>query len=139
MTPVCHPAPGHAEAAVPVGHLCVVTHTGEMGRRNTGGREGAPSVTHVIDRSRDNSSSPGGGWSPLSRRGLLRGAAALATVPVLLAADPAVAAAELPGFPAQVTLYRSAYRNWVGEITADGLWACAPAGPEQVRDVVNWA
>lgn len=87
----------------------------------------------------DNSSSPGGGWSALSRRGLLRGAAALAAVPVLLAADPAVAAAELPGFPAQVALYRSAYRNWVGEITADGLWACAPAGPEQVRDVVNWA
>ncbi|WP_225096124.1 cholesterol oxidase substrate-binding domain-containing protein [Streptomyces sp. CoH27] len=80
-----------------------------------------------------------GGPGAVSRRGLLRGAAAFAAVPVLLAADPAVAAAELPGFPAEVTLYRSAYRNWVGEITADGLWACAPTGPEQVLAVVNWA
>ncbi|MER5216440.1 cholesterol oxidase substrate-binding domain-containing protein [Streptomyces sp. NPDC002838] len=56
-----------------------------------------------------------------------------------MAADPAVAAEELPDFPAGVALYRSAYRNWVGEITADGLWACAPAGPDQVVAVVNWA
>jgi len=74
-----------------------------------------------------------------SRRGFLLGAAALAAVPVLIAADPAVAAQELPDFPADVALYRSAYRNWVGEITADGLWACAPADPDQVVDVVNWA
>ncbi|MEV6765180.1 cholesterol oxidase substrate-binding domain-containing protein [Streptomyces sp. NPDC051105] len=76
------------------------------------------------------------GWS---RRGFLRSAAALAAVPVLLAADPAVAAAELPGFPADVALYRSAYRNWVGEITADGLWACAPADAGQARAAVDWA
>jgi FAD/FMN-containing dehydrogenase len=56
-----------------------------------------------------------------------------------VAADPAVAAEELPDFPAGVALYRSAYRNWVGEITADGLWACAPANPDQVVGVVNWA
>jgi len=60
-------------------------------------------------------------------------------VPVLIAADPAVAAQELPDFPADVALYRSAYRNWVGEITADGLWACAPAAADQVAEVVNWA
>ncbi|MER6070719.1 cholesterol oxidase substrate-binding domain-containing protein [Streptomyces sp. NPDC001817] len=93
----------------------------------------------MIDRSADNFPSPDGGWDRLSRRGLLRGAAALAAVPVLIAADPAVAAAELPDFPPQVALYRSAYRNWVGEITADGLWACAPNGPEEVLAVVNWA
>lgn len=75
----------------------------------------------------------------MSRRGFLVGAASLAAVPVLIAADPAVAARELPDFPADVSLYRSAYRNWVGEITADGLWACAPAAPDQVADVVNWA
>ncbi|MFI2205720.1 cholesterol oxidase substrate-binding domain-containing protein [Streptomyces sp. NPDC020192] len=95
-----------------------------------------------MDRSVDtpgNSPSPYGGSGAFSRRGLLRGAAALAAVPVLLEADPAVAAAELPGFPAEVRLYRSAYRNWVGEITADGLWACAPTGPDQVLAVVNWA
>jgi FAD/FMN-containing dehydrogenase len=74
-----------------------------------------------------------------SRRGFLLSAAALATVPVLVAADPAVAAEELPDFPADVALYRSAYRNWVGEITADGLWACAPTGPQQVPEIVNWA
>ncbi|MER6716892.1 cholesterol oxidase substrate-binding domain-containing protein [Streptomyces sp. NPDC000877] len=78
------------------------------------------------------------GASPWTRRGFLRTAAALAVVPGL-PADPAVAAAELPDFPADVALYRSAYRNWVGEITADGLWACAPDGPEQVVAVVNWA
>ena len=75
----------------------------------------------------------------MSRRGFLVGAAALAAVPVLIAADPAVAAQELPDFPADVALYRSAYRNWVGEITADGLWACAPAAADQVAEVVNWA
>lgn len=74
-----------------------------------------------------------------SRRGFLRRAAALTAVPTLLPADPAAAAQELPGFPADVALYRSAYRNWVGEITADGLWACAPARPERVVAVVNWA
>ncbi|MFJ7071931.1 cholesterol oxidase substrate-binding domain-containing protein [Streptomyces sp. NPDC098781] len=73
-----------------------------------------------------------------TRRGFLR-TAALAAVPTLLPADPAVAAQELPDFPPAVALYRSAYRNWVGEITADGLWACAPAGPDQVVAVVNWA
>ncbi|MFE6175456.1 cholesterol oxidase substrate-binding domain-containing protein [Streptomyces sp. NPDC056464] len=74
-----------------------------------------------------------------SRRGFLRTAAALAAVPTLLPADPAVAAQELPDFPPDVALYRSAYRNWVGEITADGLWACAPTGPDQVVAAVNWA
>ncbi|MET9827723.1 cholesterol oxidase substrate-binding domain-containing protein [Streptomyces sp. NPDC006385] len=75
----------------------------------------------------------------LSRRRFLRTTAALAAVPVLLPVEPAVASQELPGFPADVALYRSAYRNWVGEITADGLWACAPADPDQVVAVVNWA
>ncbi|MEU1167418.1 FAD-linked oxidase, partial [Streptomyces sp. NPDC005921] len=83
-----------------------------------------------------NNTSWGDGWS---RRAFLRSAAVLAAVPVLLAADPAEAAAELPGFPAEVALYRSAYRNWVGEITADGLWACAPADAGQVLAVVDWA
>ncbi|MFD8228099.1 cholesterol oxidase substrate-binding domain-containing protein [Streptomyces massasporeus] len=76
--------------------------------------------------------------SPWTRRGFLLTAAALAVVPGL-PADPAVAAEELPDFPADVALYRSAYRNWVGEITADGLWACAPGSAEQLADVVNWA
>lgn len=89
----------------------------------------------MVDHSPNNSPSTDG-WS---RRGFLRSAAAVAAVPVVLAADPAVAAAELPGFPAEVAPYRSAYRNWVGEITADGLWACAPADAGQVLAVVDWA
>ncbi|MFI1727276.1 cholesterol oxidase substrate-binding domain-containing protein [Streptomyces sp. NPDC020489] len=70
-----------------------------------------------------------------TRRSFLLGAAALTLVP----ADPAAAARELPGFPGGVELYRSAYRNWVGEITAVGLWACAPIDGDQTVAVVNWA
>ncbi|GKQ33946.1 hypothetical protein ALMP_04970 [Streptomyces sp. A012304] len=77
--------------------------------------------------------------SSWSRRGFLRTAAALTAVPCLIAADLAAAAAELPGFPAGVALSRTAYRNWDGEITVTGLWACAPDGPDQVVAVVNWA
>ncbi|MFF4505277.1 cholesterol oxidase substrate-binding domain-containing protein [Streptomyces sp. NPDC001401] len=93
----------------------------------------------MTDRSVSNFPSEASEDPSWNRRGFLLSAAALAAVPVLLAADPAVAAQELPDFPADVALYRSAYRNWVGEITADGLWACAPAAPDQVVDVVNWA
>ncbi|SNX56218.1 FAD/FMN-containing dehydrogenase [Streptomyces sp. TLI_55] len=70
-----------------------------------------------------------------TRRSFLFSAAAL----TLLPADPAAAAAELPDFPADVGLYRTAYRNWAGEITATGLWACAPADGNQTVAVVNWA
>ncbi|KUN19957.1 FAD-linked oxidase [Streptomyces antibioticus] len=70
-----------------------------------------------------------------TRRSFLLSAAAL----TLLPADPAAAAAELPDFPADVDLYRTAYRNWAGEITATGLWACAPADGGQAVAVVNWA
>ena len=77
--------------------------------------------------------------SETSRRGFLLGTAALALTPQFVRQDPAAAAAELPGFPADVELYRSAYRNWGGEITASGLWACAPADADQVVAVVNWA
>ncbi|MCT9075911.1 cholesterol oxidase substrate-binding domain-containing protein [Streptomyces fulvoviolaceus] len=90
----------------------------------------------MTDRSANNHRQEDPSWS---RRGFLLSAAALAAVPVLIAADPAVAAEQLPDFPADVALYRSAYRNWVGEITADGLWACAPTDPAQAVAVVNWA
>lgn len=77
--------------------------------------------------------------SATSRRGFLLGAAALALTPQLARQDPAAAAAEPPGFPSDVELYRTVYRNWDGESTASGLWACAPADAEQVVAVVNWA
>ncbi|WP_369229843.1 cholesterol oxidase substrate-binding domain-containing protein [Streptomyces sp. R21] len=66
-------------------------------------------------------------------------AASLAAGTQLVPVDRAAAAAALPGFPEDVDIYRSAYRNWVGDITADGLWACAPADADQVVAVVNWA
>ncbi|TQE35172.1 FAD-binding protein [Streptomyces ipomoeae] len=74
-----------------------------------------------------------------SRRGFLLTATALALAPQFVRQDPAAAAAELPGFPEDVELYRSAYRNWGGEITASALWACAPVDAGQVVAVVNWA
>ncbi|MGW5606191.1 cholesterol oxidase substrate-binding domain-containing protein [Streptomyces sp. NPDC003753] len=80
----------------------------------------------------------GGAEASWTRRGFLLTAASLAAASPALTQGTA-AADELPGFPPDVGLYRTAYRNWVGEITADGLWACAPADARQVVDVVNWA
>ncbi len=74
---------------------------------------------HVATSSVSNFPSQEPHWT---RRGFLLTAAALAAV-AGLPADPAAAAEELPDFEADVALYRSAYRNWVGEITADGLCA----------------
>ncbi|MFI6035936.1 cholesterol oxidase substrate-binding domain-containing protein [Streptomyces sp. NPDC051315] len=90
----------------------------------------------MTDRSVSNQQPGDSSWT---RRGFLRTAAALATVPCLVAADPVAAAEELPDFPADVPLSRTAYRNWDGEITVTGLWACVPEGPGQVVAVVNWA
>lgn len=77
--------------------------------------------------------------SAWSRRGFLLTAAALAAGSQVVLQGRAEAAAELPGFPEDVDVYRSAYRNWDGEITAVGLWACAPGDADQVVQVVNWA
>ncbi|PJE97844.1 FAD-linked oxidase [Streptomyces carminius] len=82
-----------------------------------------------------------------TRRQLLRTTAALtaagATVAGMTAAAPPVSArgaANPPaGFPPDIELYRSAYRNWSGETTATGLWACAPRDTAQVVAAVNWA
>ncbi|MFE7928552.1 cholesterol oxidase substrate-binding domain-containing protein [Streptomyces sp. NPDC057456] len=91
----------------------------------------------MTDRSVSNHQPGDPSWT---RRGFLgTAAAALAGVPLLVAADPAVAARELPDFPPDVPLSRTAYRNWDGEITVTGLWACAPEDPAQAVDVVNWA
>jgi FAD/FMN-containing dehydrogenase len=78
-----------------------------------------------------------GRWT---RRGFLRTAAALGAAGAVPAPAAAHAAdAGPPGFPAGIEPYRSEYRNWAGEIRADGLWACAPRGPGQAVAVVNWA
>ncbi|WP_436988774.1 cholesterol oxidase substrate-binding domain-containing protein [Streptomyces sp. enrichment culture] len=94
-----------------------------------------------------------GPYERWTRRRLLRAATGLAvTGATAPAAAPAFAggAADVPGvpgvsgtdpsgFPEQVRLYRSPYRNWSGETVSDGLWACAPRDTGQVVAVVNWA
>ncbi|MET7701626.1 cholesterol oxidase substrate-binding domain-containing protein [Streptomyces sp. NPDC005485] len=77
--------------------------------------------------------------APWSRRGFILTAASLVAGTQLVPVARAAAAAALPGFPEDVDVYRSVYRNWVGEINAEGLWACAPADSGQVVAVVNWA
>ncbi|WP_422769410.1 cholesterol oxidase substrate-binding domain-containing protein [Plantactinospora sp. WMMC1484] len=44
-----------------------------------------------------------------------------------------------PDFPAGIPVEREAYRNWAGEIQADGVWTCTPRTPADVVTVVNWA
>ena len=71
-----------------------------------------------------------------SRRGFLGAAAWLpvgALLPGQVSADPP------PAFPAGITLYRQAYRNWAGEIRTDDLWTCAPRTPADVVLLANWA
>ncbi|MCF2531105.1 cholesterol oxidase substrate-binding domain-containing protein [Yinghuangia soli] len=53
------------------------------------------------------------------------------------AADAAVPAP--PGLPSGVTAYLQGYRNWSGETRVDDVWTCAPATPEQVVALANWA
>ncbi|WP_406176841.1 hypothetical protein [Streptomyces sp. NBC_00996] len=65
----------------------------------------------MTDRSRSE------GRNAWSRRGFLLSAATLVAGPPLSVRGSA-AAADLPGFPDGVDVYRTAYRNWVGEITA---------------------
>src|SRR5688572_11297863 len=43
------------------------------------------------------------------------------------------------GFPANLTLYRQAYRNWAGDLRVDDIWTCAPATGADVVALANWA
>lgn len=85
----------------------------------------------------------------LSRRGFIAGVAAAAggaaaavgwtpafTVPA------GAAAATLPtppSFPAGIPLYQQAFENWAKEIVVDAVWTCAPATPNDVVTICNWA
>ncbi|KWZ44058.1 FAD-linked oxidase [Burkholderia savannae] len=44
-----------------------------------------------------------------------------------------------PNFPADIALYKQAFRNWSGEIAVANLWTAAPATPADVVAIVNWA
>ena len=83
----------------------------------------------------------------LSRRALLGGAvgavalSALQWTPVgrISAASAASTIAAPPGFPAGIALYQQTFQNWSEEVTVDGLWTCAPATPDDVVTLANWA
>lgn len=51
----------------------------------------------------------------------------------------AAGAATPPNFPAGISLYQQAYKNWAGDIAVDAVWTCAPKTPADVVTVVNWA
>ena len=83
----------------------------------------------------------------MSRRALLGGAAGalalgaaqwtpLGRIP---AATAATTLAEPPSFPAGIALYQQTFQNWSEEVTVDGLWTCAPATPQDVVTLANWA
>jgi FAD/FMN-containing dehydrogenase len=81
---------------------------------------------------------------PISRRRFLGGAAALAALGAVPAfrISPASAQATCappPNFPAGISLYQQAYRNWSGEIQVDGVWTCVPQTPAHVVTIANWA
>ncbi|WP_052432763.1 cholesterol oxidase substrate-binding domain-containing protein [Streptacidiphilus carbonis] len=83
-----------------------------------------------------------------SRRTLLGGAAAAALAATAVqwtplgripAASAASTLAAPPSFPAGITLYQQTFQNWSEEVTVDGLWTCAPATPQDVVTLANWA
>jgi len=83
----------------------------------------------------------------LSRRALLggvAGAVALSAFPWtplgrIPAADAATTIAPPPSFPAGIELYQQTFQNWSEEVTVDGLWTCAPATPDDIVTLANWA
>lgn len=87
--------------------------------------------------------------SGLSRRGVLRAAAATGALGIPLgaaiagaspaAAAPGLVPAAVPELPAGLVPYLSPYINWAGEITHGGLWACAPRTGQDLADLANWA
>jgi FAD/FMN-containing dehydrogenase len=56
-----------------------------------------------------------------------------------VAAHAQGAGATPPGFPAGIALYRQAFQNWSGEIAVANVWTAAPATPEEILRIVNWA
>lgn len=91
----------------------------------------------------DNEDGPGG----LSRRGFIAGVAgagaatAIGWTPAFPVAAGSAAATlpTPPGFPAGIPLYQQAFENWAKEIVVDAVWTCAPATPNDVVTIANWA
>ncbi|MDW5322758.1 cholesterol oxidase substrate-binding domain-containing protein [Plantactinospora sp. KLBMP9567] len=71
----------------------------------------------------------------LTRRGFLEASAVTALGTLWTPGDrPAP-----PDFPPEVPVERAPYRNWAGEIQADGVWTCTPRTAADVVTVTNWA
>jgi FAD/FMN-containing dehydrogenase len=83
----------------------------------------------------------------MSRRALLGGAAGALALSAaqwtplgrIPAASAATTITEPPSFPAGISLYQQTFQNWSEEVTVDGLWTCAPATPQDVVTLANWA
>ncbi|HSW13970.1 MAG TPA: cholesterol oxidase substrate-binding domain-containing protein [Solimonas sp.] len=80
----------------------------------------------------------------VSRRQFVKGVSSLAAAAAwapLFRLTPADAAAGDPpsDFPAGIAVYRQGFENWAGDIKIDALWTCAPATPQQVVTLANWA
>jgi len=88
-----------------------------------------------------------GATSGLSRRGFIAGVAGAAGATALSWTPafqiPAGSAAAVlptpPSFPAGIPLYQQAFENWAKEIVVDAVWTCAPATPNDVVTIANWA
>jgi hypothetical protein len=44
-----------------------------------------------------------------------------------------------PDFPSGISLYQQTYQNWSEQIIIDDVWTCAPATPQDVVTLANWA
>ena len=82
----------------------------------------------------------------VSRRAVLRGAA-LGTAAVagwipafrVYAGSSQATTTPPPNFPSGIQLYQQAYQNWSEAITIENVWTCAPASPNDVVTLANWA
>ncbi|MEY9872936.1 FAD/FMN-containing dehydrogenase [Streptacidiphilus sp. MAP12-33] len=81
----------------------------------------------------------------LSRRAFLGATAAGAALgaaswtPAFRVTPAEAATAAPPNFPASISVYQQAFRNWSGEIQLDPTWTCAPTSPADVVTLANWA
>ena len=79
-----------------------------------------------------------------SRRTFLAGATAggaLAWTPAFRAAPASAQATSSPppSFPSSIPVYQQAYQNWSGMVVIEDVWTCAPASPDDVVTLANWA
>lgn len=79
-----------------------------------------------------------------SRRSFLKKGAVLTTAAWLpsfrVYANTSLSSCEKPAnFPANLTLFQQAFRNWSEEIVVDAVWTCSPKTEQDIVTLVNWA